>query len=698
MRYTSRRSTTHFSPRHAPFKKLLVVFCALQCSSLICLKRETEKRLARNVRATGIDHYYPSLDIHPIVYQVCEEKKATMTQSKETINNLATIEAAKSVYLKKSESEDDGRTSMKIKTLIKKVAKKVIEDEAKQSCDITLSLIQKAIVESDQFSWSCDKKKKVTLTKSAGTASTPEASSAPKKRKQVSDEDDEEGGDKEKSNAKKEKKKKKSKSGDGSVDVSNDIEQWRKDNKIILLETDNSDITSKGEVYRPLQTFDACNAGELIPTALIDHCTVKHKYQTPSPIQAQCWPVLLNSNGKKGRDIVGIAETGSGKTLAFAMPALSIFSHSGKKSKSRCPRMLVLAPTRELAMQSHEVLNDFGAAVNLQSLVVYGGVPKPKQVSALRKGVDCVVATPGRLKDLINEGTCDLSEVSYLVLDEADRMLDMGFEEDVKYIIAQCPSKDERQTAMFSATWPAAIRKLAEDFMVKPIRVYVGFESIVGSNGGEHAVVDDSVSANKRVKQIVEVIDDRARELRLKQLLEKYTAKAASGSTLAHDRILIFALYKKEAERLEHTVQRWGYKAASINGNKTQDARTKALAEFKDGSCPLLIGTDVAARGLDIPNVEVVLNYTFPLTIEDYVHRIGRTGRAGKTGLAYTFFQPGDKSHAGELQQVMKQAGQPVPEELMKFGSTIKKKEHNLYGSFGPRGGGQMKQATKIKF
>jgi len=277
-------------------------------------------------------------------------------------------------------------------------------------------------------------------------------------------------------------------------------------------------------------------------------------------------------------------------------------------------------------------------------------------------------------------------------------MLDMGFEEDVKYIIGQCPPKESRQTAMFSATWPAAIRQMAEEYMVEPMRVYVGFDSIVGSNDGED-MVDDSLSANKRVKQIVEVIDDRAREQRLKQLLEQYTKKSnKSGSAkLDHDRILIFALYKKEAERLEYTVQRWGYKASSINGNKSQEARTKALADFKNGSCPLLIGTDVAARGLDIPNVEVVINYTFPLTIEDYVHRIGRTGRAGKNGISHTFFQPGDKSHAGELQQVMKQAGQPVPDELMKFGSTIKKKEHNLYGSFGPKTG-PMKKATKIRF
>jgi ATP-dependent RNA helicase DBP3 len=271
----------------------------------------------------------------------------------------------------------------------------------------------------------------------------------------------------------------------------------------------------------------------------------------------------------------------------------------------------------------------------------------------------------------------------------ADRMLDMGFEEDVRFIISQCKSKEEgRQTAMFSATWPAAIQNIAMEYMIDPVRIYVGFEAIVGSNGENS--MDDSLSANKRVAQTVEVIEDRARESRLRQLLEQYHGKR-------NNRVLVFALYKKEAERLENSLRRDGWKCCSIHGNKNQGARTSALAEFKDGSCPLLIATDVAARGLDIPNVEVVLNYTFPLTIEDYVHRIGRTGRAGKKGISHTFFQPGDKSHAGELQQVMKQAGQEVPEALMKFGSTIKKKEHKLYGNFGPSNG-PMKKATKIRF
>jgi len=466
--------------------------------------------------------------------------------------------------------------------------------------------------------------------------------------------------------------------------------EWRKDNKIVIMhakdDEDGQKMTkqlNQTPEYFPFTSFDSAKTS--IAPALLQQCTQGNGFSEPSPIQAQSWPILTQQvNGRK-RDIVGIAETGSGKTLAFALPALSAMSNGSRRN----PRMLVLSPTRELAMQSDQVLQEFGAVVGLKSLVVYGGVPKHTQTTELKKGVDCIVATPGRIKDLIQDRACRLNDIEYLVLDEADRMLDMGFEEDVRFIISQCKSKEKgRQTAMFSATWPAAIQKIALDYMVDPVRVYVGFESIVGSNGDN--AVDDSVSANKRVKQTVQVIDDRQRDARLRQILNKVHGKR-------NNRILVFALYKKEAERLENSLKRDGWNCCSIHGNKNQAARTAALAQFKDASCPLMIATDVAARGLDIPNVEVVINYTFPLTIEDYVHRIGRTGRAGKTGESYTFFQPTDKSHAGELQQVIRQAGQKVPEELMKFGSTIKKKEHKLYGNFGPKDI-PMKKPTKIVF
>jgi ATP-dependent RNA helicase DBP3 len=473
------------------------------------------------------------------------------------------------------------------------------------------------------------------------------------------------------------------------------IDEWRKNNKIVVMhakddEEGNEETKkiNKDESYFPFLSFEDPECKAVIAESLLRQCTEGNGFTKPSPIQAQSWPLLMSKKDGRKRDVVGIAETGSGKTLAFCMPALSSMVVAGGTEQKRLPRMLVLSPTRELAMQSDAVLQEFGAVVGLKSLVVYGGVPKYEQKAALkRKDVDCIVATPGRIKDLINEGACDLSKIQHLVLDEADRMLDMGFEEDVKFIISSClPKEDGRQTAMFSATWPASIQAIAMDYMVDPVRLYVGFEAIVGSNGENR--VDDALSANKRVEQIVEVIDDRARDKRLVELLRKNQKKG---------RILVFGLYKKEVERLEHSLKRDGFTVCSIQGNKHQHARTQALTEFKEGTTKIMVATDVAARGLDIPNVEMVINYTFPLTIEDYVHRIGRTGRAGKTGISHTFFQPTDKSHAGELQQVIKQAGQTPPEELMKFGSTIKKKEHNLYGNFGPAAG-PMKKATKITF
>ena len=589
-----------------------------------------------------------------------------------------------------------GSKSMKLKALSKLVAESVADDKATQK------MVKKWILKCDKFFVDG---KRVSL------------SSKRKRDKEEKDLDAE--------ILKKKQKKSKTESGknDGKDVIAppspsssfESISEWRKQSKIVVMASTDDEAgkketekLNKDPEFFPFASFDNAECKKVISASLLRQCTEGNGFSRPSPIQAQSWPIMMSEvpgDGKlktRKRDIVGIAETGSGKTLGFSVPALSsMVANQEEKNpnRRRLPRMLVLAPTRELAMQSDVVLQEFGSIVGLRSMVVYGGVPKYAQAAELqKKTVDCLVATPGRIKDLINDGACDLSEIQHLVLDEADRMLDMGFEEDVKFIISQCKSKEDgRQTAMFSATWPAAIQEIASNYMVNPVRIYVGFEAIVGSNeDGEGGVVgvEDSLSANKRVEQRVEVIDDRQREGRLRELLRKYQ----KGGT--NPRILVFALYKKEAERLEFSLRRDGFDVCSIHGNKNQQARTAALAEFKKdgGSSQIMIATDVASRGLDIPNVEVVINYTFPLTIEDYVHRIGRTGRAGKSGISHTFFQPGDKSHAGELQQVMRQAGQEPPEELLKFGSTIKKKEHKMYGNFGPRAGEPMKKATKITF
>jgi ATP-dependent RNA helicase DBP3 len=418
--------------------------------------------------------------------------------------------------------------------------------------------------------------------------------------------------------------------------------------------------------FKPLQTFAELG----FPDTIMKICS---GFSHPTPIQAQCWPVLAS-----GRDIIGIAETGSGKTLAFSIPALAHLKHRVEtegRSKAGFPKMLIVSPTRELAMQSQEVLEAAGSSCGVRSVCVYGGVPKWTQKEALKKGVEVVVATPGRLIDLINEGVCDLSQVSYLVLDEADRMLDQGFERDIRAIIGQ--THTSRQTALFSATWPDSVRELAHSFLTRPIKVTIG---------------SDDLAAGTRIKQIVEVVEDRAREGKLTQLLKKYHSDRKN-------RILIFVLYKKEAARIESSLSNKGWRVGSIHGDKSQEGRTQAVEQFKSGVVPLLVATDVAARGLDIPGVDYVINYSFPLTIEDYVHRIGRTGRAGRDGTAHTFFQLCDKLRAGELVKVLKDANQEVPAAMNDFDLNIKKKEHKLYGAFGPKDYGvPMKKATKITF
>ncbi|CBY01936.1 hypothetical protein LEMA_P007230.1 [Plenodomus lingam JN3] len=395
------------------------------------------------------------------------------------------------------------------------------------------------------------------------------------------------------------------------------------------------------------------------------------KFTAPTPIQAATWPFLLS-----GRDMVGVAETGSGKTLAFGVPCVRYIS-SLPKEKRKGIKAVIVSPTRELAVQIYDQLVALANPAGLEVVCVYGGVPKDPQVAACRKA-HIVVATPGRLNDLIGDGSADLSKAEYVVLDEADRMLDKGFEEPIRQIVSQTPKK--RQTLMFTATWPPSVRELASTFMNSPVKITIGDN------------VSGELRANVRIKQVVEVIDPHAKEQRLIQLLKQYQ----SGKN-KDDRILVFCLYKKEAVRIENFIRMKGFRVGGIHGDLTQEKRSASLAAFKEGHVPLLVATDVAARGLDIPAVKVVINVTFPLTAEDYVHRIGRTGRAGKEGLAITFFTEHDKGLSGSLINVLKAANQLVPEELMKFGTTVKKKGHDAYGAF-YKDVDSTKQATKITF
>ncbi|EPS98066.1 hypothetical protein FOMPIDRAFT_1165803 [Fomitopsis schrenkii] len=397
-------------------------------------------------------------------------------------------------------------------------------------------------------------------------------------------------------------------------------------------------------------------------------------FKEPTPIQACSWPPAL-----QGKDVVGIAETGSGKTLAFGLPALSQLitspaCPSNKNKGTTTVSVLVVAPTRELAIQTHDTLLALGEPFGIASVAVFGGVDKAPQVKTLKnankdgKTTRIIVGTPGRILDLVNDGACDLSRVSYLVLDEADRMLDKGFENDIRAIIGHTKQGAERQTLMFSATWPEAVRRLASTFQRDPVRVTVG---------------SDDLTANSRVEQSVEVFDDsRSKDQRLLNHLRGLSHKKAGSPEDA--RILVFALYKREATRVEGMLRSKGYSVGGLHGDMSQSARIDALQNFKTGMTGLLVATDVAARGLDIPNVAAVINYTFPLTIEDYIHRIGRTGRGGKSGKSITFFT-GDvheRALAGELARVLRESGFECEELKARFPMTIKKKTHSVYGAF----------------
>ncbi|KAG9551476.1 ATP-dependent RNA helicase DBP3, partial [Aureobasidium melanogenum] len=428
-----------------------------------------------------------------------------------------------------------------------------------------------------------------------------------------------------------------------------------------------TDEAKASPAYRPITSFDYVPITDKAQRAPFAN------FKTPSPIQAAAWPYLY-----AGRDVIGVAETGSGKTMGFGVPCIRYISSLSAKEQKKGIKACIVSPTRELAVQIQEQLVKLAEPAGLKTVCVYGGVNKDQQRATLT-GAHIVVATPGRLNDFVSEGSIDLSNVTYAVLDEADRMLDKGFEEEVRKILGSC-APTGRQTLMFTATWPPSVRELAATFMKKPVRINIG-ENTTGE-----------LRANTRIVQEVEVMDPYDKNDRLIALLKKYQ----SGKN-KEDRILVFCLYKKEATRIEGFIRSKGFNVGGIHGDLSQDQRQRSLDAFKAGKVPLLVATDVAARGLDIPAVKVVINVTFPLTVEDYVHRIGRTGRAGQDGRAITFFTDHEKGLAGALINVLKGANQPVPESLMKFGTTVKKKTHDAYGAF-YRDPSEMKAATKVTF
>lgn len=380
-------------------------------------------------------------------------------------------------------------------------------------------------------------------------------------------------------------------------------------------------------------------------------------FASPTPIQAQSWPIAMQS-----QDVVAIAKTGSGKTLGYLLPG---FMHIKRLQNStrNGPTVLVLAPTRELATQILDEAVKFGRSARISCTCLYGGAPKGPQLRDLDRGVDVVVATPGRLNDILEMRRVSLKQVSYLVLDEADRMLDMGFEPQIRKIVKEIPHR--RQTLMYTATWPKEVRRIADDLLVHPVQVTIGS-------------VDELV-ANSAITQHVEVITPSEKLRRLEQILRSQD----SGS-----KVLIFCTTKKMCDQLARTLTRQ-FGASAIHGDKSQSEREKVLNHFRSGRSPILVATDVAARGLDIKDIRVVINYDFPTGVEDYVHRIGRTGRAGATGVAYTFFCDQDSKYAADLIKILEGANQKVPRDLEDMASRGggRGRKRNRWASRPDRGG-----------
>ena len=351
-------------------------------------------------------------------------------------------------------------------------------------------------------------------------------------------------------------------------------------------------------------------------------------YTQPTEIQQQAIPLVL-----EGRDVLAGAQTGTGKTAAFALPLLQRLA-GGQPAQGKRPRALVLTPTRELAAQVQESIRDYGKQLRIRSTTVFGGVGMSPQIDALRRGVDILVATPGRLIDHMGQGTIDLSHIEVLVLDEADRMLDMGFLPAIKRIVARVPHT--RQTLLFSATFADPIRELAQQFLKNPSEVQVTPRN----------------STVAMIEHVVYPVDTAKKRDLLLHVLSQDSRRQT----------LVFSRTKHGADRLVRQLEAAGLRAAAIHGNKSQGARTKALGDFKSGRISTLVATDIAARGIDIDQLPAVINFDLPMVAEDYVHRIGRTGRNGSTGHAISLVC---HEEVGQLRDIHKLIGREIPQEVV---------------------------------
>lgn len=403
-----------------------------------------------------------------------------------------------------------------------------------------------------------------------------------------------------------------------------EIKSFRKNNEMVVT---GENIPAPVFNFRDLEFYNS----------EVYRCFEKAGYSSPTPIQSQGWPMAIS-----GRDMVGIAQTGSGKTLSFILPALIHASKQVPLRNGDGPIVVVLAPTRELVLQITEVAEKYSKFYGMRCASIYGGVSSYHQKNKLREGVEILIATPGRLIDLKDQGYIPLERTTFLVLDEADRMLDMGFEPQLKKIIPETNPK--RQTLMWSATWPKEVQELAVNYMKNYIQVNVGCTDL---------------RTNDRIRQIVRVCQDRYKNDILLDSLRDWKSD---------DKIIIFCNKKRTCDYLETELNRKGFKAVAIHGDKPQYTRDRIISDFKSVKSNILIATDVAARGLDVKDIKVVFNYDFPTNCESYVHRIGRTARGDKAGgISISFITTEDSNNVKELINILKQSKQEIPNDLLEL-------------------------------
>uniref|UniRef100_A0A8D2MTI8 Probable ATP-dependent RNA helicase DDX46 n=1 Tax=Zonotrichia albicollis TaxID=44394 RepID=A0A8D2MTI8_ZONAL len=401
-------------------------------------------------------------------------------------------------------------------------------------------------------------------------------------------------------------------------------------------------ITVKGKgCPKPIKTWVQCGISMKILTAL-----KKHGYEKPTPIQTQAIPAIMN-----GRDLIGIAKTGSGKTIAFLLPMFRHIMDQRALEEGEGPIAVIMTPTRELALQITKECKKFSKTLGLRVVCVYGGTGISEQIAELKRGAEIIVCTPGRMIDMLaanNGRVTNLRRVTYVVLDEADRMFDMGFEPQVMRIVDNV--RPDRQTVMFSATFPRAMEALARRILSKPIEVQVGGRSVVCSDVEQHVIV----------------IEEENKFLKLLELLGHYQEKGS---------VIIFVDKQEHADGLLKDLMRASYPCLSLHGGIDQYDRDSIINDFKNGTCKLLVATSVAARGLDVKQLMLVVNYSCPNHYEDYVHRAGRTGRAGNKGYAYTFITEDQARYAGDIIKALELSGNPIPPDLEKLWADFKEQQ-----------------------